>query len=171
MIRFSFAVIAALGLAVLAGVLAGLVYSPSLREPAPSHPQAISHRLAHADVKRGERIARACAVCHTFEKGGANLLEGPNLWDIVGRGKASVEGFDYSGALRAQSGEVWTYDDLNAYLWDPDYLVPGGTMDFIGVRDAEDRAALIAWLRTLSDEPEPLPDAEDPAPSAESDRD
>ena len=110
--------------------------------------------IAGASVEDGESVARKCRSCHTFEEGGANRV-GPNLWDMVDRDIASVEGFSYSDAMEAQEG-VWTYDRLWSYLMDPRADVPGTRMGFRGVGDEEDLAALIAWLRVLSDDPAPI---------------
>ncbi len=145
---------------VIAGVSGGiahLVYTP--REPIPQHPQPVLHLIAEANVERGRRLAKACETCHTFEKGKVSFLEGPNLWDIVGSPKASVEEFEYSENLEQLGGE-WTYSGLNKYLWNPKYLVPEGSMAYIGVRKAQDRADIIAWMRTLSEHPIALPSEE-----------
>ena len=62
---------------------------------------------------------------------------------------------------RHDAGDVWTYDSLNEYLLNPRDYVPGTSMAYAGIRNLEDRANLIAWLRTLSDNPVPLPTAEE----------
>ncbi len=111
--------------------------------------------LAQADPERGRQVARKCAGCHSFEKGGANRA-GPNLWGLIGREVAAVEGFRYSSALR-QYGGSWDYERLAAFLFDPRGTVPGTRMAFAGVKKPEDLAALLAYLRTLADEPAPLP--------------
>lgn len=113
--------------------------------------------LASADVGRGEQIAKACAACHSFNKGGANGI-GPNLWNIINADKAHIAGFAYSDTLAGMDG-VWSYDNLNTFLWKPRAYVPGTKMNYIGLRRPEDRAAVIAWLRTLSDSPAALPTA------------
>lgn len=122
---------------------------------APAMPEPILAMIAGADVARGETVFKACATCHTAEKGGADGT-GPNLWGAVGRDKAGQNGFDYSEAMQAQEGN-WNYAELNHFLWKPKAYVPGTKMNFIGVKKAEDRAALIAWLRTKADAPVALP--------------
>ena len=104
--------------------------------------------VAAADVERGKAVVKACAACHTFESGGPNGL-GPNLYEIVGRKKQSHAGFDYSGTLAEQGGDVWTYHELNKFLWKPKGYDPKTKMNFIGVKKPEDRAAVLAYLRTL----------------------
>lgn len=112
--------------------------------------------IASADIARGETVARACAACHTFTKGGANGV-GPNLWNTVGGPKEHMAGYAYSGALKASGEANWTYAALNKYLWKPKKYAPGTKMNYIGLKKPEDRAAVIAYLRTLADAPRALP--------------
>lgn len=137
--------------------------------PGPKEPEVpIATLLATADVSRGEQIAKTCATCHAFEKGRPTKV-GPDLWGVVGRAKASVPNFAYSAAMKSQKGD-WTIDDLNIYLKNPKAMVPGTNMNFGGIASAKQRADLIAWLNTLSDNPKPLPKAAEapaaPAPAA-----
>ncbi len=117
----------------------------------------LAELLEKATDEDGRRRAQACVACHSFEKAGP-AKQGPNLWDVVGRKKGSVGGFDYSGAMKQAPGD-WSYDDLFKYLAQPQQLVPGNKMAFQLPR-AEYRAAVIKYLRTLSDSPKPLPAAE-----------
>lgn len=118
--------------------------------------ESITPLLASADPDAGQKAAKRCAACHTFNDGGANKL-GPNLWAIVGKGKGTVDGFSYSDAIEDKGG-VWSYDDLNAFLADPKGFLKGTKMNFSGISDAEDRAAVIAFLRQQADSPQPLPE-------------
>jgi cytochrome c len=119
--------------------------------------QPIEQLLANADVGRGENAAKKCAACHTFNKGGRPLV-GPNLWGVVGRPKASEAGFNYSAALKSKGGN-WTVDDLNQFITNPKGTVLGTNMTFAGVPRASERADIIAYLNSLSDNPAPLPKA------------
>jgi len=121
----------------------------------PEKPKPILHLIATAEVARGEKLSRACAACHSFNKGGPNKV-GPNLWGTVGAEKGHIKGFAYSDALMAKGGE-WTYLALNKFLWKPKEYIPGTKMNYIGLKKPEDRAAMVAWLRTLADTPQPLP--------------
>ncbi len=112
--------------------------------------------LAKADPAAGEKVTSKCKSCHTFDEGGANRI-GPNLYGVVGRQIASHEGFSYSDALKAKAGESWSYDGLDAFLTAPKDWAPGTKMSFAGIKSAEDRAALLAYLRQLSANPLPLP--------------
>ena len=100
--------------------------------------------FAAADVQRGELLGFACAACHRFRAEEGTLI-GPHLQGVFGRPAASIEGFDYSPALRA-SGLVWTPRSLEAWLANPADFVDGTTMAFTGYRSAEDRRDLIAYL-------------------------
>lgn len=111
--------------------------------------------LASADIAAGESVAKKCVSCHSFESGGADK-QGPNLWDIVNKDVAAKEGFGYSEALLAYEG-VWDYQALNNFLWRPKDYIPGNKMGFRGIRKDDERAELIAYLRSLSANPAPLP--------------
>ncbi len=118
----------------------------------------VADLMAAADVDRGALIAaRSCGGCHAFDLNGAALV-GPNLFDVVGRTVGGMAEFLYSPAMMALNAEgaVWTYAFLDAFLASPASAVPGTRMGMTGVRDAEDRAAIIAYLRQLSPNPMPL---------------
>jgi cytochrome c len=122
----------------------------------------IANLLEKADAAAGEAVFRRCTACHSGEKGGPNKV-GPDLWDIVNRPVASHEGFAYSGALKefAQGGSVvWDYQHLSDFIHAPKGLVRGTAMGFAGIKKDDERANLIAYLRTLSDNPVPLPEPE-----------
>jgi cytochrome c len=113
-------------------------------------------RLAKASVDKGKSTAKQCQACHTFEKGGPNRV-GPNLWNIVEdeRGK-DRGGFNFSSAMKSKGGK-WTYDELDKFLTDPRGYISGTAMTFAGIKNDQQRADVIAFLHTLSDNPQPLP--------------
>ena len=116
----------------------------------------IGPKLAGANVEAGKAIfQKTCFQCHTADKGGPNKV-GPNLWGIVGRKKASHEGFSYSSALQAKGGD-WSYEDINHMIFKPNVYVRGTKMAFVGLPKEQERADVIAYLRTMSDSPQPLP--------------
>jgi cytochrome c len=120
-------------------------------EPAP-----ISMKLATADAEKGRNVFdRLCRSCHSVEPVGGKRT-GPNLWGVVGRDKASVTEFRYSDTLQDWAG-VWTFEDLNKYLIEPMVTTPGVYMEVPGIPDETERTEVIAYLRTLSDAPMPLP--------------
>jgi len=131
-------------------------------------PEPIAVRLASADAGAGERSAKKCLACHTFGQGEANKV-GPNLWGVVGRPIAAHEGYDYSDAMKAHAEEdkSWTYEHLDTFLTDPRKVVPGTKMAFAGLKNGGERANVIAFLRTLSDNPEPLPEPQAAATTPE----
>jgi cytochrome c len=124
----------------------------------------VATRLAQADISRGKSISKVCMTCHTLAKGAPNKI-GPNLWNVVDRPRASEPGFDYSTAMKAKGGK-WSFDELDKFLTHPQGYVPGTKMTFGGIENAQQRGDLIAYLRTLSDHPTPLPEAAAAAPAS-----
>ena len=129
-------------------------------EEAPAE-EPIGVLLASASPERGASAARKCMACHTFGPGEPNK-QGPHLYDVVGRAEGSVPDFSYSDALKAHhdAGDTWTYENLNHFLTKPSDYAPGTKMAFAGIRSAEERADLLAYLQTLSENPVPFPEAE-----------
>jgi cytochrome c len=123
----------------------------------------LAQLLAKADAKKGEDDTKPCQACHNFEKG-AGVKIGPPLYGVVGRPRASVPGFDYSAAMKAKGG-TWTFDEIFNFIKDPQSYIPGTKMTFAGEPDPQKRADIIAYLRTLSDNPLPLPKAAPAAPA------
>ncbi len=124
-------------------------------EKGPKAPEkTLAQLLAEASAKGGERSAAICKSCHSFEKGGANGT-GPNLWDIVNRPVASVSGFGYTGALQGLGGD-WTFERLDKYIENSQGFVAGTAM-VQRFPKATQRANLLAYLQSLSDEPVPFP--------------
>jgi cytochrome c len=117
--------------------------------------------LASADPAAGENVAKKCLACHVFEEGGPNKV-GPDLWGVVGRTIGSVENFSYSDTLAqmGNEGKVWDFEALNHFLENPRGWAPGTIMAFAGLRKDEERANMIAYLQTLSNNPVPLPEPE-----------
>lgn len=127
---------------------------------APPEPQVdLATLLARADAQKGRQTAQVCTSCHSFDQGQDRI--GPSLWGVVGRPVAADKAFSYSSAFAAQTG-AWTYERLDHYLTNPAKAVPGNKMAFAGLRRAEDRANVLAFLRTLSPSPVPMPKAEPP---------
>ncbi|MCU7939231.1 MAG: c-type cytochrome [gamma proteobacterium symbiont of Bathyaustriella thionipta] len=112
--------------------------------------------LKTADAAAGEEMfMRKCSSCHDNFKSETHG-KGPNLWNVFGRKAGTSEGFEYSDAMR-QSGHTWGYATLNYYLTRTDRAVPGRIMNFRGIRQDAYRARLLRFLRTMNDQPPPLP--------------
>jgi cytochrome c len=118
------------------------------QQAAAAGPEPIDPLLAKADPKKGEEIAKVCAACHTFNKGGPNKI-GPNLWGITNEAMAEVPGYQFSAAMEAHKGEKWDVEKLNQWLWNPQAMIKGTKMTFAGIPDAQKRADVIAYVETL----------------------
>jgi cytochrome c len=119
--------------------------------------------LAKADAARGKATSSECEACHDTSSA-KTIKIGPPLYGVVDRPRASIAGFSYSVAMKAKGG-TWTYDELFKFLKSPGAYIPGTKMTFAGIRHAEDRINLIAFLRSNADSPAPIP-APKPAAAA-----
>jgi cytochrome c len=160
-------------IAMASGFAANLLYSPmELATPAyaiggsapaaaktvaaaPAGPEPIAALLASADIAAGKKLAKKCAACHTFKKGGAKKV-GPNLWNVVGGGRAATAGFKYSKVLKSMGG-TWTIADLNAFLLKPKVFAKGTKMSFVGFKKTQDRANIVRFMVGMADSPISLP--------------
>jgi cytochrome c len=137
----------------------------------PVHVDPVSGLLASADATKGQETAKVCLTCHSFGKGEPHKV-GPNLWGVVGGPTAHEADFNYDDAIK-KLNTTWTYENLNHFLTSPKTFAPGTKMTFPGFPKVQDRANVIAFLRTQSDNPIPLPTpdevkkAEDDAKAAE----
>jgi len=123
---------------------------------APAQPDPpVEQLLASAEVSRGQTSANKCAACHTFDKGGRNLV-GPNLYGVIGREKGSISGFNYSAAFRKSTKGPWTAQEIYEFVKNPKAMVPGTNMTFAGISRPSERADLIAFLNSKSDNPQNL---------------
>ena len=105
----------------------------------------VAAMVQSADASAGENVFNRCRACHKVD--GSNGV-GPHLDGVVGRDIGSVEDFNYSGAL-SEHGDVWTPDNLFAFLENPREWAPGTKMSFAGLRSEEERANVIAYLQSL----------------------
>ncbi len=99
--------------------------------------------LASADIDNGESVFRQCAACHNYDA--EQNMGGPHLVNIVGREVAAVDDWRYSTALQEHGG-VWTPENLNQWIENPDDYIPGNQMAYPGVRNDQDRIDLIGFL-------------------------
>jgi len=103
-------------------------------------------RLAFSqDVDPGKQVYAQCSACHSVD--GTNGV-GPSLKGVVGRKAGSVAGFRYSRAMKG-ANIVWEDKTLDAYIADPQKVIPGNVMPFAGIADAKQRAEVVAYLQNL----------------------
>lgn len=114
----------------------------------PEEVPPIEPLLAKASVEEGRKIAKKCLQCHTFEKGGKDMI-GPNLFGIIGAKVAHRPGFPYSKGMQTHGGK-WDVESINKFIHNPREVIKGTKMSFAGLRKPQDRADVIAYLKTLS---------------------
>lgn len=131
---------------------------------APELPPDWGAVLPTADIAAGKTATATCQTCHNFDKGGPNMT-GPNLYGVVGRKPGTHPGFSYSPGMVAEGDKLgaWTFDELNTFISGPQAYVSGTKMTFVGLKKQDSRINVIAYLRTLSDSPVPIPP---PSPKA-----
>lgn len=101
--------------------------------------------------ERGLAEFRACAVCHARthpDDPKTPQLVGPSLFGVAGAPSARLSNYDYSPAMR-RAALLWDDATLDAYIADPQAVVSGTRMSYPGEPDAEKRAAIVAYLKTL----------------------
>ncbi|MFO1154156.1 MAG: cytochrome c family protein [Rhodospirillales bacterium] len=123
---------------------------------APAAPVDIRPLIAAADPAAGEKVFGKCKACHTIAQGGPAGV-GPNLWNVVGGPHAHMDGFAYSAGMTGMHDKKWSYEELDAFLASPKTAIPGTKMTFAGLKKPEERAAVIAYLRSQASSPIPLP--------------
>ena len=117
--------------------------------------ETIKPMLASASAENGQKFFRACAACHSVNEGGKNLA-GPNLWSIINRDIASIDGYAYSNVLQEKEG-AWTFEALTRFLHKPKVWAKGTKMGYNGVRKESDLANVVAYLNSLASSPAELP--------------
>ena len=133
----------------IAVIVAGIVWAVRSQSP-PRGEQTVasgSYRFKAGPVGADGPL-KPCVVCHSVEAGGP-LRVAPPLRGIVGAKKARADWYAYSPALRKLGG-TWTETDLDKFLTAPSKFLPGTTKTIIGIRDAKDRAEIIAALKQTS---------------------
>ncbi|WP_319530973.1 cytochrome c family protein [uncultured Cohaesibacter sp.] len=110
--------------------------------------------LAEGDAAKGEKVFNKCKACHQVGEGAKNKV-GPVLNGVIGRKIASAEDFKYSKAFlekaEAEPDFVWTEEAINEYLTKPKDYIKKNKMAFAGLKKDDDRADVIAYLKTFSE--------------------
>lgn len=106
---------------------------------------------AAGDAAKGADVFKKCKVCHEVGDTAKNKV-GPTLNNVVGRKIGSGEGFAYSPALKeaGDKGQTWTDENLDKYITDPRTFLPGNKMAFAGIKKEDERADVIAYLKTFT---------------------
>lgn len=108
--------------------------------------------MANADLNRGKTLFLQCRACHSLSAANEPGKIGPTLYGVIGRAAGTVPGFEYSDAV-TQSGLTWTAEDISAWLERPGDFLPGNKMVFIGIKNAQDRANVLAYIQQESAKP------------------
>ncbi len=174
--KFVAAILTAALIGMLAGNFADILYKPDLEPKVRGYEVEVVENvqsfggvqeevkfeigklMASANLEKGEAQMKKCSTCHTVAQGGPNRV-GPNLYEVLGRKKGAVSGFAYSDSLIEHGGD-WDYEALFKFLYKPKQYIKGTKMGFAGVRKHEDIADIVAYLRSLSSSPKPLPAAD-----------
>lgn len=99
------------------------------------------------DATAGKRVFVKCLACHVVAEGQNRV--GPSLYGIIGRPAGSIAGFNYSAANKS-SGITWTEQVMFEYLKNPQAYIPGTKMVFPGLPSGQDRADVIAYLKSVN---------------------
>lgn len=131
---------------------------------------ALSSELGDAD--NGKAVFKKCKSCHAVGEGAKNKV-GPQLNGIFGRAAGSLDDAKYSKSMTraGDDGLIWTKETLDTFIENPKALVSKTRMSFRGIKDADDRADLLAFLRIYSDSPADIPEAEPTAIGTDHDLD
>lgn len=113
--------------------------------PAAAPAAGVTYASLTGDAAKGEKVFAQCKACHVAEAGKNRV--GPSLWAVVGRTAGTIPGFNYSKANK-ESGVTWSEDVLFTYLEAPAKFMPGTRMAFGGLKQPQDRADVIAYLKT-----------------------
>ena len=115
----------------------------------------INELLAMGSIEHGEKVFKRCSACHMIAAGGKNMI-GPNLWSILGKKTGVAPGYKYSKALAAY-GKEWSFEEMNGFLIKPSAHIKGTKMAFAGLKKEKDRASVILFMNSKSDNPLALP--------------
>ena len=110
--------------------------------------------FASTSSAEGAKIFKKCAACHSISQSGGNKI-GPALWGVLGRKAGSVSDYKYSKAIVAH-GKPWSFEEMNGFLLKPKDWIKGTKMSFAGLKNENERAAVILYMNENTDSPLPL---------------
>ena len=110
--------------------------------------------FASTSAAEGAKVFKKCAACHSIAEGGKNKI-GPALWGVIGRKAGSVPDYKYSKAMAAHS-KNWSFEEMNGFLIKPKDWIKGTKMSFAGLKNANERAAVILYMNENTNSPLPL---------------
>ena len=110
--------------------------------------------FASTSAAEGAKVFKKCLACHSIAEGGENKI-GPALWGVLGRKAGSISDYKYSKAMAAH-GKNWSFEEMNGFLIKPKDWIKGTKMSFVGLKKAEDRAAVILYMNENTNSPLPL---------------
>jgi len=119
-----------------------------------SESESIMALFASTSATDGAKIFKKCAACHSIAERGANKI-GPALWGVLGRKAGGVSDYKYSKAMVAH-GKAWSLEEINGFLIKPKDWIKGTKMSFAGLKNAKERAAVILYMNTNTNNPLPL---------------
>ena len=110
--------------------------------------------FASTNAAEGAKIFKKCAACHSISQGGGNKI-GPALWGVIGRSAGSISDYKYSKAMAAYK-KTWSFEEMDGFLIKPKEWIKGTKMSFAGLKNANERAAVILYMNENSDNPLPI---------------
>ena len=110
--------------------------------------------FASTSAAEGARVFKKCSACHSIAKEGKNKI-GPKLFGVLGRQAGSISDYKYSKAMAAH-GKVWSFEEMNSFLIKPKDWINGTKMQFLGLKNAKDRAAVILYMNSSENTDNPL---------------
>ena len=114
----------------------------------------ITALFASTSSADGKKVFKKCAACHSINQGGGNKI-GPALWGVLGRQAGSLTDYKYSKAM-ANHGKKWTFEEMNGFLIKPKDWIKGTKMAFAGLKNPNERAAVILYMNENSSNPLPI---------------
>ena len=105
---------------------------------------SLSTGLQAAPLTAEQLYDVACRACHSLRTAPDHRV-GPPLGGLLNRQAGTVDGYQFSEALRT-SGWIWRLPTLLAWLTDPNAAIPNNAMNYVNPLTAEETQRLSEWL-------------------------